>query len=333
MSSSIAQISQVLHTRASACSNSTSSHSYPVAPVRGSVKRSLSLRAPQKTTLFTQKQLSRQSAGCRRFKVQAAEVDTSADADIYSVTLKKPIQVKFTRGADGGAYVLSKGSDPDAAQIEIGDKIVGVSASFGDEMWEAANYGQVMYAMKTRAGDVELEMRKMYGDLEAMERPKTDQFTSERNGGNYGAGTQELQQKNYMAKQSLEQHRETMFNEALTLFKAGKYDEALVVFENVVGLEPSGYMGDDFSKTSSIYRISQYNVACCYSMINEVQASLEALDMCMDVGFDDYKMVRKDPSLENTRKSEDFTKLINKYDEPIFNENAFKAIKGLFGRK
>ncbi len=46
----------------------------------------------------------------------------------------------------------------------MGDKIVEVSASFGSDVWEARNFGQVMYAIKTRNGEVYLKMKKNYGD-------------------------------------------------------------------------------------------------------------------------------------------------------------------------
>ncbi len=39
-----------------------------------------------------------------------------------------------------------------------------VSASFGNDVWEAKNFGQVMYAIKTRNGDVYLKLQRNYGD-------------------------------------------------------------------------------------------------------------------------------------------------------------------------
>ena len=48
--------------------------------------------------------------------------------------------------------------------VQVGDKITQVSASFGTDIWEAQNFGQVMYAIKTRNGDVYLKMKRNYGD-------------------------------------------------------------------------------------------------------------------------------------------------------------------------
>ncbi len=36
-------------------------------------------------------------------------------------------------------------------------------------MWDALNYGQVVYAIKTRSGQVYLKLKKMGGDMTALE--------------------------------------------------------------------------------------------------------------------------------------------------------------------
>ena len=41
--------------------------------------------------------------------------------------------------------------------------------------------------------------------------------------------------------------------------------------------------------------------------------------------------VRQDPDLQPLRESEEFPALINKYDEPLFDENVIKAFKNMFG--
>ena len=64
-----------------------------------------------------------------------------------------------------------------------------------------------------------------------------------------------------------------------------------MVFENVVGLEPKNYIGDNMQKVTDVYRIAQYNVACCYSMIEQKDAAMDALKAALISGFDDYKYV------------------------------------------
>lgn len=41
--------------------------------------------------------------------------------------------------------------------------------------------------------------------------------------------------------------------------------------------------------------------------------------------------VRQDPDLQPLRNSEEFQALINKYDEPLFDENVIKVFKNMFG--
>ena len=103
-----------------------------------------------------------------------------------------------------------------------------------------------------------------------------------------------------------------MFNEAIALFNAAQYEAALIVFENIVGLEPKNYIGDNFEKVTSLYRVAQYNIACCYSCLGSVEPGLEALQIAMSVGFDDYSKIRKDPSLKALQGSEKFKKLLDK---------------------
>ena len=55
-------------------------------------------------------------------------------------------------------------SKPVRAPAQVGDRIEAVSASFGTDVWEAKNFGQVMYAIKTRNGEVYIKFRRNYGD-------------------------------------------------------------------------------------------------------------------------------------------------------------------------
>jgi hypothetical protein len=49
-----------------------------------------------------------------------------------------------------------------------GDKIVKISASFGSDVWEAQNYGQIMYAIRTRNGTVYMKLKRNFGDMSAL---------------------------------------------------------------------------------------------------------------------------------------------------------------------
>ena len=300
---------------------------------------------PPPTSILTT-QYHPQTPSRRAFGRIAAAAEVQASSTInataagaeeyYEVYLSKPIGVKFARGNDGGAYVALSDSKIGNTSPEItpGDKVVKVSASFGGDVWEALNFGQVVYAIKTRNGDVYLKLKKNFGDMSALEEEELTEaekvFKRERSGGNYGSGTKEMQERNYIARKEAERKRRELFDDALTTFKAGKVEDALIDFENVLGLEPKNYVGDDFSRVTLVYRVTQYNIACCYATLGQIDAGLEALDSALASGFDDYGKVRSDPNLAKLRESPRFATLINKYDEPIINEGAVKALKSLF---
>ena len=50
----------------------------------------------------------------------------AAEGVVYDGVFPKPLGVKFARGADGGAYVISKSAEEAYAQFEVGDKILEV---------------------------------------------------------------------------------------------------------------------------------------------------------------------------------------------------------------
>lgn len=50
-------------------------------------------------------------------------------------------------------------------------------------------------------------------------------FRLERGGGNYGAGTKEMQAKNYIQRTEAERKRRELFEDALGKFKAGKVED------------------------------------------------------------------------------------------------------------
>jgi hypothetical protein len=57
----------------------------------------------------------------------------------------------------------------------------------------------------------------------------------------------------------------------------------------------------------------------------QVEAGLEALEASLSAGFEQYSKVRNDPNLDALRKSPKFKGIIDKYDEPLINDNAIKC--------
>ena len=50
----------------------------------------------------------------------------------------------------------------------------------------------------------------------------------------------------------------------------------------------------------------------------QVDAGLDALDAAMRAGFEQFGKIRSDPNLDNLRKNERFKKMVDQYDEPVF---------------
>lgn len=62
--------------------------------------------------------------------------------------------------------------------------------------------------------------------------------------------------------------------------------QALIEFENVLALEPKNYVGDDFARVTQTYRVTQYNVACCYAAMDQVGPGLSHLESCYLIPVD-----------------------------------------------
>jgi len=253
------------------------------------------------------------------------------------VDLQKPLGLKFARGADGGAYVVA--NDPRAGntddRVQPGDKVVEISASFGTDVWKAENYGQIMYAIRTRNGSVYLKLKKNYGDLSSLDEdgltPAEKAWKTERRGGNYGAGTKEVQARNYVARKEAERKRRELFDDALVRFKQGDVEGALVDFENVVAMEPRNFVGDNLARVTAVLPVALYNVACCYSMVDNADEGAKSLRGAFEAGFEDFKKARADPNLAKLRASPKFRAVIDQYDEPVFDMSAIEGMKNALG--
>jgi hypothetical protein len=86
-----------------------------------------------------------------------------------------------------------------------------------------------------------------------------------------------------------------------------------------------------------ILPVTQYNIACCYSMLGQLDEGLRSLEQALNLGFEDFGKCRSDKNLEALRKSPKFNEVMDKYDEPVINWSAvqgtFGALGGLFKRQ
>ncbi|CAI0440524.1 unnamed protein product [Linum tenue] len=212
----------------------------------------------------------------------------------YEVELVQPYGLKFAKGRDGGTYIDAIA--PGGAADKTGLFTV------GDRIWPAAEYGRTMYTIRQRIGPLLMRMQEI--------------IRAERNSGVVSNKVREIQLQNYMKKMEQKQQRADDL-------RVAKYEEALEKFESVLGSKP------ELDEAA----VASYNVACCYSKLDQVQAGLSALEEAMKSGFEDFKRIRTDPDLTNVRASPGFDPLIKRFDESFINENAINAIKSLFGFK
>lgn len=201
------------------------------------------------------------------------------------------------------------------SDLQIGDKVDKVSATFGTDIWDAKNFGQIIYAIRTRNGKVYLKFKRMYGDMSALEDENMTEderiWKREQAGGNVGYGTRQIQERNYLDKKQKEKERRELFEIGMKKFNEGNVDAALIDFENVIATESVKYMGDNFARVSDVGKAAQYNAACCYSMLGQIEAGMEALGTALKNGFEDYRKIRTDPNLEKLRDDDAFDDLID----------------------
>lgn len=253
------------------------------------------------------------------------EGEAKEEYEEYEVEIVQPYGLKFRKGRDGGTYIdaIAPGGSADkSGKFTVGDKVLATSAVFGNEIWAAAEYGRTMYTIRQRVGPLLIRMEKRYGKVDdSGELTEKEIIRAERNSGVISDRVREIQMQNYVRKKEQKQQREMDLREGLKLYKNAKYEEALEKFESVLGSKP------DATEAS----VASYNVACCYSKLNQIQAGLSALKDALEAGFEDFKRIRTDPDLSNIRASEDFEPLLKRFDESFINENAINAIKSLFG--
>lgn len=270
-----------------------------------------------------------------RFVVKATETNSSSSGseqeekedeyEEYEVEIEQPFGLKFAKGRDGATYIdaIAPGFSADkTGKFSVGDKVIATSAVFGTEIWPAAEYGRTMYTIRQRIGPLYMKMEKRFGKLDfSGEMTEKEIIRAERNAGFISNRVREIQLQNYQRKMEQKDRREKDLREGLQLYKNGKYEEAREKFESVLG---SGPTPDEAS-------VASYNVACCYSNLNQIQAGLSALEDALESGYEDFKRIRTDPDLANLRTTDEFETLMKRFDESFINENAINAIKSLFG--
>ncbi|MBA4147716.1 MAG: hypothetical protein H0X66_06335 [Verrucomicrobia bacterium] len=99
-------------------------------------------------------------------------------------------------------------------------------------------------------------------------------------------------------------HRDPEYVEALQILgddytRRGMLDEGLKVDRKLSELRP---------KDPLVY----YNLACSYSLADELEFAVEALDKALALGYRDFRWMAKDPDLRKLRLSPFYKKIRNK---------------------
>jgi len=53
-----------------------------------------------------------------------------------------------------------------------------------------------------------------------------------------------------------------------------------------------------------------YNLSCSFSLLNRIEDALSALKRSVDLGYQDWSFMEKDPDLENLRRDSRFLKIL-----------------------
>ena len=73
----------------------------------------------------------------------------------------------------------------------------------------------------------------------------------------------------------------------------------------------------------------QYNMACAYAQLNELENAVNALQTAFENGFDNFATVKVDPDLDPIRGTPSYEALMEQYEPKSKSFNPF----GIFGNK
>lgn len=88
--------------------------------------------------------------------------------------------------------------------------------------------------------------------------------------------------------------RDSCYIEALQILgddytRRGRFADGLRIDERLCKLRP---------ESPSVH----YNLACSYSLMEQLDLAIDALEAALNLGYDDFKWMAKDPDLENLRE-------------------------------
>ena len=85
--------------------------------------------------------------------------------------------------------------------------------------------------------------------------------------------------------------------------KRGAFDKGLKLDEKLKKIKPED-------------PIVHYNLACSYSLLNEIDKALDTIQRAIKLGYDDLRHLEIDPDLENLRRDNRFQQIIRQITSP-----------------
>ena len=95
--------------------------------------------------------------------------------------------------------------------------------------------------------------------------------------------------------------RDPTYVEALQILgddytRRGRFEEGMKIDEKLCRLRP-----DD--------SLARYNLACSYSLLQQLDRAIEALEESINLGYRDFKWMSQDPDLKNLRRHGEYRKI------------------------
>eukprot|EP00210_Caulerpa_lentillifera_P005921 g5661.t1 len=104
--------------------------------------------------------------------------------------------------------------------------------------------------------------------------------------------------------------------EGLKLHRDGRYHEAVKILTISLDLPGSAaklYRDKSPGPSQGEKIAAFYNIACCYSALEESRKALVAMAACLEVGYRDFKNMLTDSDLAHVRKDPRFLALLDRY--------------------
>jgi peroxiredoxin len=118
-------------------------------------------------------------------------------------------------------------------------------------------------------------------------------------------------------------------SKAVEELNAKQYDKAIPRLEKLLGTIAKSSLGEELKKAEE--QLTQYNLACGYSLTGKKDDSLKAFDRSLELGFWNWKHISEDTDLNAVRNEDAFKASVTKWKKAEVEDARAQAKKGLAG--